>query len=274
MKTNRFFAVVVSVSLFCLLFASRASGDTIAYISWSKLSNPGLCTILWEVDVDTQAITVMGDSYPQLGMKLAVSPMDHNLYGVSTGTDAGTWEIDPTTGSITSVWGPKNCIAVGFDLEGLLYTHNGAGSSLASYDLVNQTGGTFGTQLPKTWQGILGGLAIDSPGEALTATDRKHLYRVDLSDGNFTDLGIPTGMPFTIRGMDYDDSDRLLAFFDTGIYNINTSSMTATKLMSLTAPTGFYGQGFAVADVPEPSTITLLIAGLLTGGTMLRRRRK
>ena len=274
MKTNRFgvFAVVSFLAVFSA-FAPGVRGDTIAYVSWIKNTSP-FPSMVQQVDLDTGAITTIG-TYSQEPMQIAFSPADHNLYAVVSGSAyGGTWEIDPTTGSITSVWGPKNLPAIGFAPDGTLYAHGGAGQYLSKYDLADHTGGTFGNKLPLTFHGLLGGIAIDSSGDAFTATQYQHLYSVNLTDGDLTDLGIPKGMPFGVRSMAYDSSDRLLACFDTGIYSIDVGSMTTTKIMSLTAPTGFMGQSFAVASVPEPATATLLITGLLAGSAMLRRRRK
>jgi hypothetical protein len=211
-------------------------------------------------------------------MHIGISPLDDNLYGVSSGPIDGpgcNWEIDPITGSISSVWGPPvNCGTIAFDPDGLLYTHRGSRSQLGYYDLVNQTGGTFGTELPQMF-GILCGLAINSSGEAIACSNYKKFYSVDLSDGDFTLIGTMSGLASSLRGIDYDSSDRLVAFCDDGIYSIDIESMSATTLMSFTPPiTGAQGQGIAFANVPEPTTMTLLVTGLLVGSSRLFRRRK
>lgn len=268
MKTSWFLRIFVCVLVSSLLFASRASAELIAYASWSYTTN----SKLWKIDLDTGAITVLGEGYPQTYVHIGVSPVDSNLYGVSSFTNGGTWEIDPMTGVFSSVWGPKNIAAIAFAPDGTLYTHGGARQKLSSYDLDAQTGGAFGNALPQTFP-ILAGFAINSQGQAIAGDNQKRLYSVNLTNGDFTSLGTVAGLPFSLRGLDYDDSDRLVAFFDTGLYSINVSGMSSTKLMSLTAPTGgFQGQGIAFVNVPEPSTMVLLIAALTTG-VLLRRRK-
>lgn len=271
MKTKWFLRILVCVVLSSLSFTSSAFGELIAYASWSYGTN----SKLWKIDLDTGAITVLGEGYPQTYVHIGISPADNNLYGVSSDPSGHTWEIDTTTGVFTSIWGPKNIAAVAFAPDGTLYTHGGARQKLSSYNLDAQTGGAFGNALPQTFP-ILAGLAINSQGQAIAGDNQKRLYSVNLTTGDFTSLGTVAGLPFSLRGLDYDDSDRLVAFFDTGLYSINVNSMSSTKLMSLTAPTGssggYQGQGIAFANVPEPSTLILLVTALTTG--VLFRRRK
>lgn len=267
MKTNRFLVAFVFVSF--LVFAPVAFGDTIAYVSWTAINN----SQVWKIDVDTSEITVLNAACPDTSMRIGISPLDNNLYGVSSGTSGGTWEINQTTGEITSVWGPKNCAAIAFASDGTLYTHSGARQKLASYDLENQTGGTFGNALPQIFP-ILSGFAINSQDQAIMVDNYKKFYSVNLSTGDFTDIGKPSGLTWILRGLDYDSSDQLIGCSDYGIYRIDIGSMSTTQLMSFTPPTSdWHVNGIATANVPEPATITLLITGLFAGRLLLLRRR-
>jgi len=282
MKTNRFLVAFVFVSF--LVVAPAAFGDTIAYVSWSYSALPSPNSLIWKVDLDTQEITTVASfSQSQMSsLKIAVSPIDNKLSAMSSGTGTNLWEIDPTMGTISPVWGISPCGVMAFAPDGELYTHTGQRQKLAKYDIAQQTGGSFGIALPTGFPNPFG-FAINNEGEAIVVDNYQGFYSVNLSNGAFTTIGSVAGLPSpTIRGLACDyDTDRFIGVSDYGIFNIDIDTMTATQLMSFTPPVGangttnYQGRGIAIeSSVPEPTTATLLMSGLIVASLRRFRHRK
>ena len=86
-----------------------------------------------------------------------------------------------------------------FAPDGELYTHTGQRQKLAKYDIVHQTGGSFGIALPTGFPNPFG-FAINNEGEAIVVDNYQGFYSVNLSNGAFTTIGSVAGLVLGLMG--------------------------------------------------------------------------
>lgn len=261
----------------------QADADTIVYATMSAdfTSNSTLGTL----DLTTgqfTAIATLGEALVSLtagpGGTLYGGAINDGLFAITTGGASTPF------GSVTTpagFWGLADAGAAGFYAADPSVTPIALdkiapdGNSLSTIGSIPYTGGLYGS----------GMLAFGPDGflysDQLNAAGALQLYRIDPATGVATAVG--SGLAtFNNDNLTLVTAGGQLYGIDTietsgsgpiNIYTIDTATGVATATGAVVAglPTGYTLD--TAAAVPEPSTLTLALAGLAAGLGVLRHRR-
>ena len=219
---------------------------------------------LFTINTTTGAATDIGVSGATAGtVGLALSPTPGVLYGSAP---LGLVNIQADGSGTTTV---GNLAMEGMEYvasSNTLYaTING------SFFTVNQVTGALLTTLAAPGTDVEGLAYGNNVIYGLAAND--NLYAYDIGTNTWSLVGA-TGFNFDDAGLAYDPTRNVLYAVGAGdaLYTINPGTGAATFVGALGVTAPFEGGlAFAVDEVPEPATISLIALGL--GASFLLRRR-
>lgn len=246
----------------------------------SAYTGPNGAATLYNINPNTGAATSIG----AIGFN-QVGGIDFNssgiLYGVGKRVSGGVQvllQINPTTGVGTEV-GPTTLSADVQDIafrnsDGALYGYSGG--NIYTFSLATGAAtlkGSVGDSFPSG-----NGLAF-SPFDTLYKADGNYLWTINPSTGaGATAVALTYSNVFDrANGMDFDNATGILwaSVKDGGLNNylgsidIGSGAVTYVGL----SVSGLDALSIAVAEIPEPGTVTLVGMGLI-GLLTLRRRKK
>ncbi len=242
------------------------------------------------VDVDTGADTFLGEPGAIGGAflyNLTWDAANNRLLGINQNTNsviaidyATLIDGNPLTNPVTTLFstGVSGAFWSGTDinpLTGKIYTIDEIQGSLYEIDLANSQ-----LVLVDDYSTTMAGLTISPTGQFLAMQyGNPNLLQLNVGSGTFTSL-FNTGFN-TVIGMDFSADGRLIATADNNnrtLLEIDLTNSTATALVTGPMPRydGFTFQtGALAAVVPEPTSLTICLAGIIGGiGFRLRRRQQ
>lgn len=267
--------------LVCLCFPFQAAAQAVLYVT----SGNGNASRLYTVNPATAQSVLIGDvtsGAAQLTITgMAVQPGTGVLFGV-TGNETGPGRqlvtINPLTAQAVIIGSlGTGSSDISFAADGTLFSWTTRGGPMGTINLAT------GTQTP-VGTGVNGnqsnGLTF-TPGGALYLAGPSNpgsLFTVNPTTGAITSVAALTNVPVNFGGINAMASDGSGQLFVVGrgnsgllaTINVTTGAMTSVGIMS-------FGEADALAfsiAIPEPSTWTLLVLGLVGGGLAAWRRRK
>ena len=252
-KSARWSRIIAILASTILLTAAPVDVRADFYVQTFDGSN------LYLTNPDTGAANLIGDMGVNNVTDLALTSTGNlyaitftNLYSVNSGTGAATI-IGPMSGTSSMV---------GLDIgpNGLLYGIEQVGGRVFSINPVNGSA-TLLFQTPFDYVGDLAYYGGDTFYAAAYPFIGSHLVKIDIGTNTAVDVGLIAAGE-TIPGLDFDLSGRLIAFAQSGnAYSIpNFSTAGAGVVLS---NNGVSMAGATTLPVPEPSTLTLALVGMI-----------
>jgi hypothetical protein len=258
MNKMAYFAALLSLTL--TVSTSRAGP-----ILWVDDSNGEI----GKVDVATGNVTLVGNAGVVL-TDIGFDPQG-NLFGVSFTT---FYSINESTGLATAIGslGTSDSNALVFSSTGTAYAMGNSSDNLYTINVATGAASSIGHVSGFDSGGDLafhnGTLYLASSGDALV--------QVNLAPVSGTEIG-PFGVA-SVFGLANGDNNVLYAVAGTSVYSVDTTTGAATFLVNYGGQGlgDAFGEGFIdEAAVPEPTSLALMLSGVvLTSQWFWRRRRR
>lgn len=274
-----FARLITLLALSSLILAGQPTtsvADTMVYVA-------DAANDFGQLDLNTGSYTAIGSlSGLASGENLygmGFGPANH-LYGFSSGSTATLYQINTTTGALTSEGTISQSVRDATTASNGTFYAISQDSNATSFSLTppsTSVSNSHSTGIQST-----GMMAVTSDGSTAytTAVDNSGndvLYSINTATGQATMVGslgstnkieISNGLFVNGTLYGFDQTYNM-------IVTINTSNATWSEVATYSTPNASTIVGSAASAVPEPSTVTMGLMALLTGGSigLLRRKR-